>query len=206
MEQVMILNASPRAPRSNSKEYANLFSARCSLPCQYFALKGQPAAHLIQEMEHFSHLLLVFPLYVDSLPVELLAFLEEVQRNPPKNKPRLSVLINCGFLEPEQNQVAVDMVRLFCAQNGFAFGSVLQVGSGEAILGTPFAFLVKGKLKKLARAIRTGRPGVWRVTMPLPKKTFLGASTRYWVNYGAQNGITREQMDTMEIEGGPADR
>ena len=95
----MILNASPRAPRSNSKEYAALFSARCSLPCQYFALKGQSAAHLIQEMEHFSQLLLVFPLYVDSLPVELLAFLEEVQRNPPKNKPRLSVLINCGFLD-----------------------------------------------------------------------------------------------------------
>ena len=90
----MILNASPRAPRSNSKEYAALFSARCSLPCQYFALKGQPASQLIQEMEHFSHLLLVFPLYVDSLPVELLAFLEEVQRNPPRNKPRLSVLIN----------------------------------------------------------------------------------------------------------------
>lgn len=87
MEQVMTLNASPRAPRSNSKEYAALFSARCSLPCQYFALKGQPAAHLIQEMEHFSHLLLVFPLYVDSLPVELLAFLEEVQRNPPKTSP-----------------------------------------------------------------------------------------------------------------------
>ena len=54
MEQVMILNASPRAPRSNSKEYAALFSARCSLPCQYFALKGQPAAHLIQQMELFT--------------------------------------------------------------------------------------------------------------------------------------------------------
>ena len=56
---------------------------------------------------------MVFPLYVNSLPVELLAFLEEVQRNPPKNKPRLSVLINCGFLEPGQNDVAVDILRLF---------------------------------------------------------------------------------------------
>lgn len=138
MEQVMTLNASPRAPRSNSKEYAALFSARCSLPCQYFALKGQPAAHLIQEMEHFSHLLLVFPLYVDSLPVELLAFLEEVQRNPPKNKPRLSVLINCGFLEPGQNDVAVDILRLFAKTVGFPMGAVMKLGSGEAILRSPF--------------------------------------------------------------------
>ena len=132
MEQVMILNASPRAPRSNSKEYAALFSARCSLPCQYFALKGQPAAHLIQEMEHFSHLLLVFPLYVDSLPVELLAFLEEVQRNPPKNKPRLSVLINCGFLEPGQNDVAVDILRLFAKTVGFPMGAVMKLGHRPA--------------------------------------------------------------------------
>ena len=173
MEQVMILNASPRAPRSNSKEYAALFSARGSLPCQYFALKGQSAAHLIQEMEHFSHLLLVFPLYVDSLPVELLAFLEEVQRNPPKNKPRLSVLINCGFLEPHQNDVAVDMVRLFCLENGYPFGACLKIGGGEAILGTPFAFLVRRSIRALARAVAAGRSAELAVTMPLSPRPLL---------------------------------
>ena len=203
MEQVMILNASPRAPRSNSKEYAALFSARCSLPCQYFALKGQPAAHLIQEMEHFSHLLLVFPLYVDSLPVELLAFLEKVQRNPPKNKPRLSVLINCGFLEPHQNDVAVDMVRLFCLENGYPFGACLKIGGGEAILGTPFAFLVRRNIRALARAIAAGRPAELAVTMPLSPRAFVRASTRYWTQMGAANGCTPEQMASMDIEPQP---
>ena len=199
----MILNASPRAPRSNSKEYAALFSARCSLPCQYFALKGQSAAHLIQEMEHFSHLLLVFPLYVDSLPVELLAFLVEVQRNPPKNKPRLSVLINCGFLEPHQNDVAVDMVRLFCLENGYPFGACLKIGGGEAILGTPFAFLVRRNIRALARAIAAGRSAELAVTMPLSPRSFVRASTRYWTQMGAANGCTPEQMASMDIEPQP---
>lgn len=55
----------------------------------------------------------------------------------------MSVLINCGFLECRQNDVAVEMVRLFCRQNGYRFGSVLKIGSGEAIWDTPFRLLVE---------------------------------------------------------------
>lgn len=201
MEQVMILNASPRAPRSNSKEYAALFSARCSLPCQYFALKGQPAAHLIQEMEHFSHLLLVFPLYVDSLPVELLAFLEEVQRNPPKNKPRLSVLINCGFLEPGQNDVAVDILRLFAKTVGFPMGSVMKLGSGEAILRTPFRSRAEKAIGQLAAAMEQGKETEIATAMPLPRFLFIRAGNRYWKTYGKENGTSYEEMCRMDIEG-----
>lgn len=206
MEKLMLVNGSPRAPRSNTKKYLELFRSFWGAGADEYLVTARTHREACAGLAEYTDLLLAFPLYVDGLPAPLMEFLKELRRHDLARKPAIHVLINCGFLEPEQNQVAVDMVRLFCAQNGFAFGSVLQVGSGEAILGTPFAFLVKGKLKKLARAIRTGRPGAWRVTMPLPKKTFLGASTKYWVNYGAQNGVTREQMDTMEIEGGPADR
>lgn len=36
--------------------------------------------------------------------------------------------------------------------------------------------------------------------MPLPKRIFIAASTRYWEGQGRKNGITHEQMETMEIE------
>lgn len=39
--------------------------------------------------------------------------------------------------------------------------------------------------------------------MPLPKKLFIKASTSYWENYGKKNGITPEQMATMDIEKEP---
>ena len=39
-----------------------------------------------------------------------------------------------------------------------------------------------------------------KVTMPLPKKLFIKASTTYWENYGKRNGVTRAQMETMDIE------
>ncbi len=145
-------------------------------------------------------MLLVFPLYADGIPVPLLLFLKEWEQNGFKGNPTVSILINCGFLEPEQNDVAIDMVKLFCRKNGLTFGSVLKIGSGEAILQTPFRWLVERKIRRLASSIEKGIPLVQQVTMPLTKNMFLKASEKYWESYGKKNGITRDEMETMSIE------
>ncbi len=200
MGKILILNGSPRAPRSNSKEYARLVAQQCSMETEYGDITKKNHLELCQKLEGFTDVLFVFPLYADGIPVTLLNFLKTLEENPPQKKPTLSVLINCGFLEPEQNDVAVEMVRLFAKQAGYLFGSALEIGSGEAILSTPFRFLVERKLKKLAKAIAQGKPCSMKVTMPLPKRLFLKASSAYWEEYGKKNGITRAQMETMSIE------
>lgn len=200
MGNIMILNGSPRAPKSNSKRYGEIFSEVCPVETQYFNITKTNHRELCQAVDSFTDLLFVFPLYADGLPVTLLNFLKALEENPPKTRPVVSVLINCGFAEPEQNNVAVKMMALFCQENGYPFGSVLKIGSGEAILSTPFRVLVRRKLKKLALAIAGKKPCVLQVTMPLPKKIFLRASTSYWTNYGKRNGISKEQMEIMEIE------
>lgn len=200
MGKILILNGSPRAPRSNSKEYARLFAQQCSMETEYCDITKKNHLELCQKLEGFTDVLFVFPLYADGIPVTLLNFLKTLEENPPQKKPTLSVLINCGFLEPEQNDVAVEMVRVFAKQTGYPFGSALEIGSGEAILSTPFRFFVERKLKKLAKAIAQGKPCSMKVTMPLPKRLFLKASSAYWEEYGKKNGITRAQMETMSIE------
>lgn len=200
MGKIMLINASPRAPKSNSKQYAEMFAKMCQAETAYFAVSRNNHRELCHAMEDFSDVLLVFPLYADGLPVTLMHFLKTLEQNAPRRKPRVSVLINCGFMEPEQNDIAVQMVRLFCRQNGYPFGSVLKIGSGEAILSTPFRILVRAKMKKLAAAIAAGKSQTWKVTMPISKNMFLRASTVYWTNYGKRNGITKEQMQSMQIE------
>lgn len=201
MAKTMIINASPRAPRSNSKRYAQLFERWSKQETATFALTKRNHVDLCRAMEGFDNVLLAFPLYADGIPSTLLAFLKALEANPPKNKPAVSVLINCGFIEPEQNDVAVEMVRLFCEQNGFRFGSALKIGSGEAILDTPFKILVSRAVRKLARAIDRSESREISTRMPLPKRIFIAASTRYWEGLGRKNGVTRKQMETMEIEG-----
>lgn len=78
---------------------------------------------------------------------------------------------------------------------------MLKIASGEAILDTPFCGLVKRKLEQLAAAIVQGKARVLHMSMPLTRGMFVRASTRYWVSYGKKNGVSREQMAVMEIEG-----
>lgn len=198
MGKLLIVNGSPRAPRSNSRRYIEQF-----LPCwgetadRYTALKGGPLSS-----EGCTDLLLVFPLYADGVPAVLMRTLKQLATWGETPRPRIHVLVNCGFLEPEQTQPAVEMVRFFCKRYGFPWGMALRIGSGEAILNTPFSFLVRRSLRRLAAGIRAGRSEVLSVRMPLSRRMFIWASGRYWVGYGAENHITAREMRTMEIEGG----
>lgn len=200
MANLLILNASPRAPRSNSKEYARMVAQFAGVETRYCALCQAEPGELRGLLEDFTDLLLVFPLYVDAIPLLLLNFLKELERHPPRRKPTVSVLINCGFWEPWQNDVAVEMVRLYCMQQGYPFGSVLKIGSGEAILSTPFRHLLPREMKRLARSIVQRAYITRQVTMPIPKRLFVLASSGYWKRYGKKYGVSPEEMQTMEIE------
>lgn len=200
MEQIMILNGSPRAPKSNSRKYSEAFMKYSPVPSEYFFITAKNHMEICAAIQDFTQLLLVFPLYADGIPVTLLNFLKTWGEYPAKHKPRISILINCGFFEPEQNDVAVKMIRLFCKEQGYPFGSVLRIGSGEAIMNSPLKIFVLRKLKRLATSIYKGSNANLKVTMPIPKKMFVAASSIYWENYGKRNGITREQMAAMEIE------
>ena len=198
MGKVIIINGSPRAPRSNSKEYGEIFSSYYKGQADTFNITKNNHKEICSKIGEYTDILLVFPLYADGLPVTVLNFLKVLEENPPKNKPKVSVIINCGFIEPEQNNVCIDMVKLFCKQNTYEFNSVLSIGGGEAILGTPFKIFVKWKIKKLAKSIYNNTVENLSVTMPISKKMYLKASTNYWINYGKRNGITKSQMETMQ--------
>ncbi len=200
MGNILILNGSPRAPCSNSKRYAEIFRESCGVETQYYNISAKNHTELCEKFDNFSDILLVFPLYADSIPVTLLNFLKSIEILPCERKPTISVLVNCGFIEYYQNDIAVEMVKLFCRQNAYQFGSVLRIGSGEAILDTPFKFLVERKIKQLARSIESRKYRSLQVTMPLPKRLYIRASAEYWTSYGKRYNTTKEQMQTMQIE------
>ena len=198
MEKVMVINGSPRAPRSNSKVYAEIFGRFC--PCDYFEIDRTSHEKLCLEAEKYSSVVLVFPLYADGLPVTLLNFLKVFEETAKRTKPKISVIVNCGFFEPHQNDISVKMAELFCKETGAEFVSCLKIASGEAILTTPFKFLVVRKLKQLAKAVQNGQKLTLSVTMPISRKFFIKASTKYWTAYGAKYGVSKDAMATMEIE------
>ncbi len=200
MGKLMIVNGSPRAVKSNSKNYIEILKKNINKDIEEYNAISKKIDLFISKLNSCSDLLLVFPLYADGLPVTLMRFLKELENAKLTQKIKVHVLINCGFVEPEQNNVAVEMIKLFCKKNHFDFGSVLRIASGEAILKTPFAFIAKWNIKKLCKSIEKEKQVNIKCTMPISKKTFIKASTNYWIKYGQKNNITKEQMDTMKIE------
>ena len=77
--EVLLLNGSPRAPVSHSKELARMFQEACPLPGKYRAISSSNHKELCQLAGKASHLLLVFPLYVDGIPATLLEFLKALE-------------------------------------------------------------------------------------------------------------------------------
>lgn len=200
MGKVMILNGSPRAPKSNSKKYSEIFMKYSRLQCDYFNITKSNHLKLIAEMENYSDVIIVFPLYADSLPVGLLNFLKNLENNLPAQRPVISILINCGFLEYEQNSVAVSMIRYFCRRNNFPIGSALMLGSGEAILETPFRYIAVRAIKRLSESVNKGNYKDISATMPLPKWLFKMAARSYWISYGKKFGVSEKEMQRLEIE------
>ena len=200
MGKLIIINGSPRASKSNSKKYAEVFKDHYKGEILEYNIVSKKHETLFEKINECSDILFVFPLYVDSIPAVFTDFLKKLEQYKGDTKPTIHVLINCGFIEPEQNFVAVEIIKFFSKQNGYPFGSTLCIGGGEAIMGTPFAFFAKIKIKKLAKSINNGKKEFYTVTMPLTKKLYIKASTNYWIKYGERNGITREEMEIMKIE------
>ena len=200
MAKLLIVNGSPRAPKSNSKKYIAILKKIWNGQVEEYMVTAKDHESVLSKIQQYDHLVFVFPLYVDSIPVPFMDFLKQLEKVQKERKPRLHVLINCGFLEAEQNEVAIKIIKLFCKKNHFSYGMTLCIGSGEAILTTPFAFIVKGKIRKFVYGIQRGKQKTLKATMPLSKKIFIKASAKYWEEYGRQNKITKEQMKTMKIE------
>ena len=80
MEKLMLVNGSPRAPRSNTKKYLELFRTFWGAGADEYLVTARAHREACAGLEGYTDLLLAFPLYADGLPVTLMAFLKELRQ------------------------------------------------------------------------------------------------------------------------------
>ncbi|MCX6100751.1 MAG: NAD(P)H-dependent oxidoreductase, partial [Candidatus Bipolaricaulota bacterium] len=98
--------------------------------------------------------ILSLPLYVDSFPAPVIAFLENVaERRTGAGRAGLFLLIQCGFPESEQNATALAIAERFAAEVGWRWLGALALGGAENYGSSPNEVLVQ-----IGKALAEGKP------------------------------------------------
>lgn len=202
MDKTVIINGSHRAPISNSRRYSKYLMKFLKSYSEEFLLNKNNYDEVSKELFSAKKVILVFPLYMDCIPSILLDFLNRLEKlgKKYKSRPVVYIVINCGFIENEQNEVAISVMKFFLKKNDFKFGGVLSIGSGEVIMDSPFRGLVTSKIKKFAKAIELEESICLKAQIPISKGIVVRAINKYWALKGASLGKTKIEMETMEIQ------
>ena len=198
MGKLVIVNGSPRASKSNSLKYITELKKYIKDDTFVYNIISSKIDDFFKEVTIDSEIIFVFPLYADGLPSLVISFFNSLKKYKFQNQ-KVHLIINCGFLEWQQNLVAREIFKLFCEDLNLNFSCSLLIGSGEAIMNTPFKVLVNRQLKGFANDIYNKKNKMRKVNMLLSKKNFIKASTKYWIKYGLKNGISKEEMERKEV-------
>jgi hypothetical protein len=216
--RTLLLVGSAKKPRSTSASLGGYLTARLadrgcdteSLSVHTSHRSRDSLETLLDSVDRCDLLVLAFPLYIDSLPALLTRTLELIASRrggrERRGRQRLVAIVNNGFPEAEQNQVALRICRRFAAETGFDWAGGLALGGGEAINGRSLTE-VKGMARNVissldlaADALAAGEPIPDRAVRLMAKPiiwsriyTWLG--TRGWRRRAANHGVADRLRD-----------
>ena len=172
--RALLLIGSPRGDRSNSIQIGSYLTDRLQEKgveiekLLIIRLLGtdEGQRQLLTAVDAADLIVLAFPLYVDCLPSQTIRAMELIQEHRKANqkKQKLMAIVNSGFPEPHQNQIAADICRKFAAEAGFEWMGCARIGIGMAVRARPLEETKKltGKLMKgldqAAELLADGKP------------------------------------------------
>ena len=140
---IVAINGSPKNDQSVSGLLIRLLQDHTHANIVTYQARRLSTLHdlspVVEDIAAADVLLVVFPLYVDSLPAPLIKSLTLIQTalGERATKPSVKVyaVCNCGFYEARQTGLALQMVEQFAVRCGFTWGYGLGIGCGGMLLG-----------------------------------------------------------------------
>ena len=156
------INGSPKAADSTSakiiEQMERILGEQIEAHHAARLVQGETPPETIAAILEADILLIVFPLYVDSLPTPLIELLARLERAACRDisrsaaGPQVFAIVNCGFYEAAQNTLALDMIEYFARRAGLPWGYGIGNGAGPmlASMGDNWA---KGPASSVYRAL-----------------------------------------------------
>lgn len=216
---VLLLIGSPKVKRSNSEALGDYLLEQLSKEGAttrkikiYQALKEEKGMEeLLSSVNACDALILLFPLYVDSLPSGVIKVMEAIadQRTDPHSpSPQAGgqtfmAICNSGFPEAEHNDTALAICRCFAEKTGLQWLGGFPLGGGEVIGGKPltsFGGLFRNHIKALKMAaeaiverkkLPTEAVALFRKPS-LPRWLYLCCGHFGWRHQARKNGVLKK--------------
>ena len=108
-----------------------------------------------EEINKSNVLIFVFPLYIDSIPTNLLQLLIKFEKRTLfSNDTMVYCIINNGFFEGKQNHVAFDQMKNWCKSVDLIWGQAIGLGAGEMLPFLKDIPLGHGPNKNIGKAFK----------------------------------------------------
>ena len=82
MEKIALINGSPRAPKSNSAKYLEIFKKYYAAEFIEYQVTSRKHKEFCQRLSECDKIVFAFPLYADGIPVTLMDFLKVLESEP----------------------------------------------------------------------------------------------------------------------------
>jgi multimeric flavodoxin WrbA len=211
MKTALLINASPKPGRSTSLAMCEYLGERLKergMEVKESHLRKE-RNEVIEEMDTADLVVLASPVYVDSLPSELIALMEDFSatKEAKKREQTMIAIVNCGFPEPAHCATAITITSIFAKRMGFAWGGGLPMGMGEMTMGRTLeeaGGAMRRPRKALDLTAATLAEGhevpIEAVRLmakaPIPKWMFVKLAHRRWRQEAAGNGCSDKMGDT----------
>lgn len=203
-----LINGSPKAKGSASgillKELSTFLSGiEISEHC---FRKGTLNEEEILEISSCEALVFAFPLYVDGIPSHVLRCLlelEEFFKSKANRRIKVYALINCGFYEGHQNNIAMEMMENWCSKAGLIWGQGLSIGAGVMLSGMSNVPPGHGPKKNLGKALKVlgeniskGNSGENLCINPnFPRFLYKVSGNYSWIQEAKKSGLKKKDLN-----------
>ncbi|MDX2088613.1 MAG: hypothetical protein SFX73_12230 [Kofleriaceae bacterium] len=152
------------------------------------------------------------PLYVDALPALVVHAFDAIARaRPGSTTGRLTMIINCGFPEPEQTRTALRIARHFCDRAGYRWAGGLPLGGGGVIHPDTPLDEQHGPVEHVHRALDAALPALARgedvpddarelmMRTPLPDVAYRTLGDLGWRYQAWKNGLRQRDLKARPL-------
>ncbi|MDF2587048.1 MAG: hypothetical protein K0S41_889 [Anaerocolumna sp.] len=207
--KIALICGSPKVNQSTSGyilEELKSYISNDNTIVQYNIHKPEISNQVMDELLSCDSLVFAFPLYVDAIPTHLLKVLVDFSSYAnAKVKKNILVyaIVNCGFFEGKQNEIAIDIMKHWSEKTGLTWGHGLGIGAGGMLFSVKNVPNGRGPKKDLGNALLEFTDSINNqkeketifVNLNFPRFAYIQAAHMGWRAQAKSNGLKSKDLN-----------